>query len=103
MLTEAAAQKTAQNHDALVVSRTGKPRLAFDIDKPRLPERYGRGNTRGPPEAVATDVEHGQPVDLADACAVEMDHQRADCDEAANFLLDEIQAHHAFFQGPMNV
>ena len=33
---------------------------------PGLAERDGRGDARGPAEAVAADVEHGESVDLAD-------------------------------------
>ena len=91
LLAEALAEEAAEDHHALVVSRSRQPRLALDIDYARLTERDGRGDARGPAEAVAAGVEHGEPVDLADLAALEMNDDRAFGDQAADLLFDEVQ------------
>src|SRR5262249_24842334 len=88
-LPESGAQKSAQDHHALVVGGAGEARFALDVDDARLPHRDGRGDPRGPAEAVAADIEHGKPVDLPDRAALDVHHQDAASDKAADFLFDE--------------
>ena len=61
-LAEAIAQESIQDRDALVMRRSGKARLAFDIDQPGLAQRDGCGDARGTPEGVAADIDHGESI-----------------------------------------
>src|SRR5208283_5277233 len=103
LLSEPRADKPAQDHDSLVVRRSRHPRLALDVDHARLPQRHGRGYARRPPETVTADVQYGQPVDLSDARAANMNDERAFGDQPADFLLDEIEPQHPLAKRPLDV
>ena len=90
-MAETIAQKSGQNHDALVVGRSGKPGLALYIDNAGQAQRHGGGNPRRTSKCVAAHVDHRQAVDLADLGAFQIDDNDALGDQAAQFLLDVVK------------
>src|SRR5579863_9295116 len=102
-LGKARAQKSREDHHALVVRRARKPRLALDVDKARLAERDRGGDARGTTERVAADVEHGEPVDFADRAAVDANHQRAVRNKATNLLFNKVSTQNSFGQRALDV
>ncbi len=98
LLAETLTEEAAEDHHALVVGRSRQPRLALDVNHAGLAERDRRGDARGAAEAVAADVEHREPVDLARQAALEMNDQRALGDEPADLFFDEVEPQDALVE-----
>src|SRR6202007_3164341 len=90
-LSKTHAQQSTKDHDSLVMRRSRHPRFAFNINYAGLSERDGRSHARRTSEAVTTDVEHRESVDLSDPRALDLDDQSAVGDKPANFLFDKVK------------
>src|SRR5208337_4909253 len=103
LLSKSGADKSAQDHDSLVVRRSRHARLALDVDNARLAKGDGRGHPRRAAETVTANIQHSQAIDLPNVRAGDVHDERAFRDEPADFLLDKIKPQHPLAEGALDV
>ena len=86
------AEVAAQDQDALGVQRAAERHLALDIDDLALADADPRGDPARLAEGEAADLEHGEPVDLADHRAAGVDRDGAAADLLLGALAHPVQA-----------